>query len=289
MVFLQFISDKKYKLHLTFYFVIMNKHIAALLFFLLLNTCSYAQPAPAGQYFTSFDSTKIYYEVKGDGYPVILIHGFSGTGQGWKSCAVYGDLLKAGYKVILIDQRGNGRSDKPHTDAAYANDAEAKDIMGLISSFSIKSYNAVGYSRGSIITSRLLVLDKRLRKAVIGGMGDAYTNPDWPRRIHAYHALMGDTTLHDVDDMVKYIRSQHFDEQALALQQKYQPSTSVRELAATRIPVLIIRGTEDKENGSETGLNNFIPHSNLVYVPGNHNTAITTVEFSRSVLKFFGE
>jgi len=253
---------------------------------LLLTTRLFAQTETTGSYYTSFDNTKIYYEVKGADYPVILIHGFSGTAQGWKNCAVYGDLLKAGYMVILIDQRGNGHSDKPHTDAAYANDAEAKDIMGLISSLGIKNYDAVGYSRGSIITSRLLVLDKRLHKAVMGGMGDAYTNPEWPRRVHAYRALMGDTTLHDVDDMMKYIYSQHFDNLALALQQKYQPSTSPKELAAVHIPVLIIRGTEDKENGSETGLNELIPHSGLAYVPGNHNTAIRTVEFSAAVLKF---
>lgn len=263
--------------------------LTALFILLFLSTRLFAQPAPEGSYFTSFDSTKIYYEVKGDGYPVILIHGFSGTGEGWKSCAVYGDLLKAGYKVIIIDQRGNGQSDKPHNENAYANDAEAKDIMGLVSSLNVKHYDAVGYSRGSIITSRLLVLDKRIHKAVMGGMGDAYTNPEWPRRVHAYRALMGDTALHDVDDMMKYIHSQHFDELALAYQQKYQPSTSKEALAALRKPVLIIRGTEDKENGSETELNKLIPNSGLAYVPGNHNTAIRTVEFSAAVLKFLND
>jgi pimeloyl-ACP methyl ester carboxylesterase len=257
--------------------------IGIILFF---GTLSFAQTVSEGQYYTSFDNTKIYYEVKGEGYPVILIHGFSGTGQGWKTTAAYPDLLKAGYKVILIDQRGNGRSDKPHNELAYANDAEAKDIMGLMSSLNIKHYDAVGYSRGSIIASRLLVLDKRLHKAIMGGMGDAYTNPDWPRRVHAYRALMGDTTLHDVDDMIKYIRSQHFDELSLAYQQKYQPSTSIKELAKVHIPVLIIRGTEDKENGSETGLQALIPKSGLAYVPGNHNTAIRAIEFSAAVLKF---
>src|SRR5476651_646785 len=221
-----------------------------LVIMLLSASRSWAQQETPGSYFTSFDTTKIYYEVKGTGYPVILIHGFSGTGQGWKNTAVYNDLLTAGYQVVLIDQRGNGHSDKPHIDLAYAHDAEAKDIMGLMSYLHITKYDAVGYSRGSIITSRLLVLDKRLRRAVMGGMGDAYTNPDWPRRVHAYRALMGDTTLHDVDDMVKYIHSQHFDELALALQQKYQPSTSKQELATVHIPLLIIRGTEDKTGGS---------------------------------------
>jgi pimeloyl-ACP methyl ester carboxylesterase len=267
----------------------MKKRIVSLLIIsllLLLTNNLFAQSETQGNYFTSFDNAKIYYEVKGEGFPVILIHGFSGTGQGWKNCPVYSDLLKAGYKVIVLDQRGNGRSDKPHNEAAYANDAEGKDVMGLISSLNIKSYDAVGYSRGSIILSRLLVLDKRINKAVMGGMGDAYTDPEWPRRIHAYRALMGDTTLHDVDDMIKYIHSQHFDELALAYQQKYQPSTSKTELAAVHVPVLIIRGTEDKENGSETGLNKLIPNSSLVYVPGNHNTAIKATEFSAAVLKF---
>jgi len=245
----------------------------------------FAQTA-GGNFYTSFDNTKIYYEVKGEGYPVMLIHGFSGTGQGWKNCEVYNDLLNAGYKVIILDQRGNGQSDKPHTDEGYSNDAEAKDIMGLATFLKLKKYDAVGYSRGSIILSRVMVLDKRLHKAIMGGMGDAYTNPDWPRRVHAYKALMGDTTLHDVDDMVKYIRSQHFDETALALQQKWQPSTSKKELAAIRIPVLIIRGTSDKENGSEIGLNKLIPRSSVSYVPGNHNTAIRNMEFSAAVTGF---
>jgi len=267
----------------------MNKHFAALTILFLLSIRLVARPIDQGQYFTSFDGTKIYYEVKGDGYPVILIHGFSGTGQGLKTCVFYDDLLKAGYKVILIDQRGNGRSDKPHNDSAYANDAEAKDIIGLMSYLKIKQYDAVGYSRGAIITSRLLVLDKRLHKAVMGGMGDAYTNPQWPRRVHAYRALMGDTSLHDVDDMMKYIHSQHFDNLALALQQKYQPSTSPEELSAVKIPVLIIRGTEDKENGSEIGLNKLIPGSALIYVPGKHNTAIHAPEFSTAVVKFLNQ
>src|SRR5476649_1798999 len=189
---------------------------------LFLTSRLFAQSEIQGAYFTSFDGTKIYYEVKGNGYPVILIHGFSGTGQGWKNGPLYNDLLTAGYMVIIIDQRGNGHSDKPHTDAAYANDAEAKDIMGLMTSLNVKNYDAVGYSRGSIITSRLLVLDKRLHRAVMGGMGDAYTNPDWPLRIHAYRALMGDTTLHDIDFLIKFIHSQHLDELAFALQQKNQ-------------------------------------------------------------------
>lgn len=98
---------------------------------------------------------------------------------------------------------------------------------------------------------------------------------------------MGDTSFHDVDGMVKYIHSNPaFDVQALALQQKYQPSTSKEELLKVKIPVMIICGTEDHDNGSETELQKFIPGSQLKYVPGDHNSASRSVQFSTTVLAF---
>lgn len=92
---------------------------------ILINTSVKAQD---GSFFTSFDGTKIYYEIKGEGAPIILVHGFTNNAQSWKRGTLYPALLKQGYKVIILDQRGNGLSEKPHTDAAYANDAEAKEI-----------------------------------------------------------------------------------------------------------------------------------------------------------------
>lgn len=262
----------------------MKKILSAL----ILCICAFGlQAQTPGKFFTSFDSTKIYYEVKGDGFPVILVHGFTGTSQGWKNGSLYPALLQAGYKVVLLDQRGNGQSDKPHTDAGYTNDAEAKDIMGLASSLGFKKYNVVGYSRGSIITSRLIVLDKRISKAVMGGMGADYTNPEWPRRIHAYKALMGDTTIHDVDDMMTWINKNKFDNLALAYQQKHQPTTSAKELAKVKIPVLLIDGTEDTTNGDVHDLQKLILGSTFVSVPGNHNSAGNSIQFATVILDFF--
>src|SRR6185503_18507559 len=104
-------------------------------FFLLLSTAFFPSLANAqtdsGNFYTSFDGTRIYYEVKGNGYPVILVHGFMNTAENMKRNEVCQQLLNTGYKVIVLDMRGNGRSDKPHNDEAYANDAEAKDIIAL--------------------------------------------------------------------------------------------------------------------------------------------------------------
>src|SRR4051812_40588120 len=126
--------------------------IAFTLLLFAVTESSFSQ-SDTGRFFTSFDKTKIYYEVKGKGEPVILVHGFIVNGQSWKQTALYGDLINAGYKVIILDQRGNGQSDKPHDSTAYESDAEAKDIMALANELKLKTYSAVGYSRGSIIVS----------------------------------------------------------------------------------------------------------------------------------------
>jgi pimeloyl-ACP methyl ester carboxylesterase len=112
--------------------------IIFLSFFFLLNN-SKAQTDSISEkfhidsnYFSSFDRTKIYYEVRGEGKPVLLVHGFIVNSNSWKHAALYSSLLNNGYKVSILDMRGNGKSDKPHDSTAYDNDAEAKDIMLLM-------------------------------------------------------------------------------------------------------------------------------------------------------------
>lgn len=239
----------------------------------------------SGAYFKSFDGTKIYYEVRGSGEPILLVHGFIVNGQSWKRTELYKDLLSEGYKVIILDQRGNGFSDKPHDSTAYDNDAEAKDIIGLMKLLKIKKYSAVGYSRGSIIVSRLLVLDKRIKKGVMGGMGAEFTNPQWPRRIMFYKALSGEN-VPELAAMVENVKKQGLDQQALAYLQRSQPSTSKEELGKIKQPVLIICGDKDSDNGSAKELADLFKHSTYKITPGDHGGASRTKEFSAEVISF---
>ena len=241
--------------------------------------------ADSGRFFTSFDSTKIYYEVKGAGDVVVLVHGFIVNGQSWKRTELYKNLLEEGYKVIILDQRGNGFSDKPHTPEAYENDAEAKDIMALMKKLKIKKYSAVGYSRGSIIVSRLLVLDKRIKKGVMGGMGAEFTNPEWPRRIMFYKALSGES-VPELAAMVENVKKQGLDQQALAYLQKAQPSTSKEALRKIKQPELIICGDKDSDNGSAKELADLFKHPVYRITPGDHGGASRTKEFSKEVISF---
>ncbi len=252
--------------------------------FILINISSAAQGNISG-YFSSFDNTRIYYELLGTGKPILLIHGFTGTCNDWKNKPLADSLLANGFKIILVDLRGNGLSDKPDNPNAYANNAEAKDLIGLMRFLRLQNYNAIGYSRGSIILASLLVLDEQCKRAVIGGMGADFTNPLWPRRIGFYNALMNDT-IKGYDDFRKYIAGKGLNPLILACQQKEQPSTSKEALAHLKQKVLIICGNEDSDNGKGSELQLLIPNSKFVEITGNHNSAAYTPEFAQKVLAF---
>ncbi len=252
-----------------------------------LGTSLMAQEIKEG-YFTSFDSTKIYYEARGNGYPVLLIHGFMNSGADWKKIPLYDQLVAKGFTVITMDQRGNGKSGKPHNAEAYANDAEAKDLIGLVKFLGLKNYSFVGYSRGSIIGARLLVLDKRVNSAVLGGMGADFTNPLWPRRIAFYEALTYDT-IPGFEGVRKRIADNGLDKTALALQQKGQPSTSREELAKVKQKVMVICGDQDQDNGNGADLAKLIPGAVFVTVPGTHGSAWHSSEFATEIIGFLSK
>lgn len=260
-----------------------------LLLILHLSAQSQAQadtiPSPQTGFFTSFDSTKIYYERFGSGKPVLLIHGFTGSGASWRKTPLLKQLVAEGFEVVTVDLRGNGKSDKPKTDNEYANDAEAKDLIGLMSFLRKKQYDVVGYSRGSIITARLLVLDARVHKAVLGGMGDGFTNPQWPRRLLFYHALSGEP-VPELAGFMTSARSRGLDTVQLAWQQKHQPSTLPSALQKVKQPVLLLNGDEDHDNDSPQALAAMFQKAQLRTVKGNHNTAASSEAFATEVVNY---
>lgn len=242
----------------------------------------------SAQYFTSFDGTRIHYTVKGSGIPILLVHGFIVDGNSWHQAPLYDSLLKNGFQVITLDLRGNGLSDHPHDSLAYLNDAEAKDIMGLISYLKLPAYRVVGYSRGAIIVARLLVLDARIKSAVMGGMGIAFTDPLWPRRLQFYRALSGNN-VPELADMVKYVKKSGLDQRALALMQFGQPSTSPEELGKINKPVLVLGGDKDPDNDTGGSLAALMPVGMHGTVPGDHNSVVKSLPFADWVLHFLQE
>lgn len=235
--------------------------------------------------FTSHDGVTIAFTDEGNGEPVLLLHGFINDGSAWEKTVLKQQLLAAGYRVIVPDQRGNGRSAKPQNPEAYANDAEVKDLMALADHLQLDKYTALGYSRGAIVLAKLLTQDDRIQRAIIGGMGIDFTNPEWARRKLFAAAFNGQPTT-ETQEAVDYAKSINADLRSLYLQQEYQPVTTPEALRTVSIPVLVIAGKEDKDNGDPGKLERLFPSGKLAIVPGNHNDTYKSMVFAAAVMAF---
>jgi pimeloyl-ACP methyl ester carboxylesterase len=138
--------------------------------FLLIASVAYSLRRPEGR---SFDSAgvRIHYTDQGSGAPVVLIHGLGLNGDlQWRAPGMIG-FLEPDYRVIAVDQRGHGRSDKPREVGQYGT-ALVEDVIRLLDHLKIERAHIVGYSLGGVVTRKL-----------------ALTNPD--RVISAIPAASG--------------------------------------------------------------------------------------------------
>ena len=115
------------------------------------------------------DGIKIYYEIEGEGPPVIMIHGFASSIEGnWKTTN-WIEELKSNYRIILLDCRGHGKSDKPHDESLYGQKM-TEDVIKLMEHLSIEKANIFGYSMGAYITFRLLLTKhEHVISGILGG------------------------------------------------------------------------------------------------------------------------
>ncbi len=122
------------------------------------------------QYFIS-DGVKIHFVEKGEGEPVVLIHGFAASYQmNWGLPGIV-DALAKNYHVIALDNRGHGKSGKPHEVEKYgANMVE--DVVRLLDHLKIDKAHIIGYSMGGFITTNLVCSHPdRCASVVIGAAG----------------------------------------------------------------------------------------------------------------------
>ena len=265
----------------------LKKEMILFLIFLTFIQCKAPQGTEFESTFQSFDKTKIAFTDEGKGPAVILIHGFINDGSAWNNSEVKKRLLQEGYRVIVPDMRGNGRSEKPKNPEAYQNNAEVKDLVALANYLKLKEYSAVGYSRGSILLAKLLSQKNRISKAVIGGMGIDFTNPQWERRIAFADAFSGRADPTEMTEgALTYARSINADLKILGFLQDYQPVTSIAELKNIKTKTLVIAGNLDKDNGDPEKLHELLPHSKFMIVKGDHNNTYKQNNFAEAVVDF---
>ena len=112
---------------------------------------------------------RIHYEVEGAGPPLVLQHGLTGSIDNWREFG-YVEALRGDYRLILIDARGHGLSDKLHDPAAYDMALRAGDVVAVLDELGVEQTHYLGYSMGGRIGFDLAKLaPERLRSLLIGG------------------------------------------------------------------------------------------------------------------------
>jgi len=93
----------------------------------------------------SIGGMQMYYEIHGEGEPLVLLHGFTGSGADWG--LVFKDPPK-GYQLVIPDVRGHGRSTNPSTTFTFRQ--SALDVFALLDKLEIERFRAVGLSGGAM-------------------------------------------------------------------------------------------------------------------------------------------
>ena len=96
------------------------------------------------------DKVRIHYHVEGNGDPIILQHGQGDSILDWYASGIV-KSLKTQYQLILIDARGHGRSDKPHTPSSYHIKHNVQDILLILDKLGIDKCHYWGHSMGGRI------------------------------------------------------------------------------------------------------------------------------------------
>jgi non-heme chloroperoxidase len=122
--------------------------------------------------FVTNGDVELYYEDRGSGRPVVLIHGYPLTGDSWERQVPA--LLDAGYRVITYDRRGFGRSGRPAEGFDY--DTFTADLQALMTGLDLRGAVLVGFSMGTGEVGRYLGAygSERVSAAVFIGSLEPY-------------------------------------------------------------------------------------------------------------------
>ncbi|MEO0810081.1 MAG: alpha/beta hydrolase [Pseudomonadota bacterium] len=239
------------------------------------------------------DGVAIAYIDEGQGDPILLLHGFaSNIVFNWVDPKWVTHLLRDGRRVIAMDHRGHGQSQKLHNPADYGGPVMAEDARRLLDHLDIGKADVMGYSMGARVTAFLaLAHPQRMRSAIIGGLGynlvrgmsgtgpiasameaasiDDVTNPT-ARTFRAFAEQTGS----DLKSLAACMRSG-------------RDPLSEEDVARITCPVLVAVGTDDVIGGSATGLAELIPGAEALEIAGrDHMKAVGDLSYKRGVSDF---
>jgi pimeloyl-ACP methyl ester carboxylesterase len=242
------------------------------------------------------DGVAIAYLDEGHGEPIVLVHGFASTKEvNWLHPGWVSTLTEAGRRVIALDNRGHGASDKPRDPAAYHSSVMAEDVRALLDHLDVPRADIMGYSMGARIAAFLArAHPARVRSIMLGGLGSRLV--DGVGLPESIADALEAPTLADVRDAQgrtfrAFAEQTKSDLKALAACIRGSRQTLSREdCASLTMPVLVAVGTKDDVAGSAQALAALLPHGQALDIPGrDHMLAVGDRVFKQGALDFLAQ
>lgn len=203
------------------------------------------EPLPAAdtQGFVPHDGARIWHSSYGSGPTVILLHGGLGHSGNWG--AQVPALLAAGYRVLLIDSRGHGRSTRD--DRPYTYELMASDVVGMMDDLAIGKAAFVGWSDGACI-ALVLAMTASARATGVFFFG-CNMDPSGTKEIDESDPLLGRCfSRHAKDYACLSATPNAFDDfvAAVSRMMKTEPNYTATDLARVNVPVAIVQSERDE-------------------------------------------
>jgi len=251
-----------------------------------------AMPLPVAQDqgYVEHDGARIWYETYGSGSPVILLHGGLGHSGNWGYQVPA--LVGNGYRAVLIDSRGHGRSTRDARPYTY--ELMASDVAAVMDTLRVEKAALVGWSDGACTA---LVLASKVPMRVAGVFFFACNmDPSGAKQITELTPILRRCINRHMRDYERLSATpDQFDEfsAAVGLMQKTQPNYSANDLAQISVPVAIVQSEYDEFIKREHAeyLARSIPHAEFVLLPGvSHFAPLQRPEqFNAAMLAFLGK
>ena len=229
------------------------------------------------------------------GAPILLIHGFaSNHGVNWLFPQWVKTLTGAGRRTIVFDNRGHGRSQKPHDPEAYRPQIMAGDAARLLDHLGVISADVMGYSMGARIAAHLaLEQPERIRRLILAGLGvHLIDNEGLPAGIADAMEAPSLAALTDPTQRMfrAFADSTRSDLRALAACIRgSRRAMTAEEIGRIAPPTLVCVGSDDDVAGDPVALASLMPNARALVIPGrDHNRAVGDKFFKEGVLAFLG-
>ena len=248
--------------------------------------CGRTDPVPWKSEIVKLNGSDIYYEIYGQGEPLILLHGYFTSSRSWAAHIPY---FSSAYEVYVVDLKGHGKS-SPFTETLSIK-AAAADVAAFLKYLGLERVKAIGYSYGGDVLYHLSLISPGMIQSMITvgacGSWDAKEYPDFVDYF----------SWKNVDKLQWLYEHHQNEEQVRAILEQvpnYNIMISEEEIKSIKAKTLIVCGDNDFSITMEclTVLHNNLPNSQLWILPGTEHDAHSGVNlenFVTKALNFFSD